>query len=253
MDKASIVQYVNDLKNRNDQGEIQLEILNLVTQTDTQDDNLIFQFKLLLGALESPYDLAEEILLITDNVLIIETLLEAINYEIKSSLNDCIWKMQNYDMLEYILKHPYANFMIEYKRHKAVRISVLNIDLKRLSVMLNCRSFSVHVKDNTMLNLTPIEIAIRFDLDNVINLFLEHGIVCTHPMYNDDINDRVRVMLAERTNKRLSLFTSMLNSQITKGSPDQNDVVMYMMDEYRKLEILTKMSNLNHKLRRIAS
>lgn len=200
------------------------------TSKSLTDKQRLIIFDILLKTVSHPDDYAFDIIIIATDVRFIEILLAALNYKIHRSLNACLQKIDDLEVLRYLVTHPYANFKVGYKQSEALRQAVLNYQVEKVRIFLCGRYYNVHARGLTTNSKSAVELAVMFDMKKIIKMFLEKGIKCTNDEYNNFVNKYVSNIECEQSIKKIELISFLNDSYLKNG--ELNFAAMVKLMEY---------------------
>jgi hypothetical protein len=186
-----VIKNVKLLKEPGNEMEFRSELLWVVDPRHF-DDITLFTFNLMITSVGSVKEYARDVLHLTDNVRVVEILLEAMRYTIPRHLNSCLYTIMNMEILHYILSHARARFIISYKTSEPLRVTVMNNDIERLVTFIQTSPLDVHSSGTSTLGKSSVELAVLFQYTDILTMFIELGVDCTRPRYSEVVNKYVR-------------------------------------------------------------
>jgi hypothetical protein len=146
------------------------------------------------------YNLVTDLLSNTDDVLIAEVLLEAINFRVFRRLNTCLSRIENLEVLEYLLTHDYAQFNIAYRKSECLRYATLKNDYERVKLFVAGRkykNYSLTCRGMDTANKCAVELAYFNKNDKILKLFINSGVNYIDVMYSLPLLEHLRNLKAE--------------------------------------------------------
>lgn len=192
--------------------------------SSSDDTQRLPKFDILMSMVKNPILFAFDILTQTDDILIVERLLQALDYKVNRSLNACLLVIMNMDVLSFIVNHPYAKFNVGYKTFEPVRLAVLNMDIERLAIFMSSKKVDIHASGQTTMNKSAVEIAVMFHYDQILLMFIEHGLKCTHKNYSMVVNNYVTALETKTKKDKMKIVCDVVDDMLSDVGIQQSSL-----------------------------
>jgi hypothetical protein len=233
-----------------------IDLLMTIAQTDVATDkDVTAKFWIVVNALKNPRDYAYDVIVSTSNVAIVETMLSAIRYSVDRPLNKCLSIVKDMGILGYLLSHPMASFHVGYKSFRALRIAVLNNDLCRVSTFLTSSKWElgIHAAAMDTMQKSSVEIAVQFNHNAILNMFIDHGFECRNDRYSDNVNKYVCGLISQRIIQKGVLIDKLASSIIHHQEVNHEHLTELYRYETNRLKYLADAALLIDNLTNVAT
>lgn len=230
--------------------DLNLEMILSVVDPKNEIESRLTKFDLILHSIDNMDDYASEILNVTDDVLIVEKLFEAIEYVVPRSLNRCLTTIKNMEILSYVTEHPFARFNIAYCSFEPLRMAVLNMDLHRLRVFISSYGNRVNINDRglTTMGKSALGLAVAFGYDNIILMFHESGLQFDKQILTPDELSYIQRVVRDRAVVRCQLFSDIVINFIDTGEVDSKLMGSLLSYNCNPLTVITTLATINDSL-----
>ena len=243
------------LRNDDDVADV-MEIVYVLFDEDCTtftDEQRITLFDNLLGTIRHVDNYALDILLVATDVRMIEILLQALSFKIHRSLNSCLTRIKNIEVLWYLVTHPYANFKVGYRQSEPLRFAVLNNEIEIVRIfMMGYRQASIHTRGLTTNGKSAVELAVMFDNKAIIKTFLERGLTCMHDSYTKFVNNYVSQVETDQSIQKIGLISLLNDKYIRNGTLDFQTMLQLLEDNPDPLKELGVTATLRFYFQKIA-
>jgi hypothetical protein len=151
------------------------------------------------------------------SIELVDVVLSVINYTVPRYLNICLQRVKNLTILSYLLSHPRARFLVGYRQWECVRLAVLDGDFLRVNTFIINSNVDIHSAGLTTMDKTCVEIACMFDYNNIINLFIGHGLNCLNTTYSDKVQRHIITLQCDYQKKREAAVGELLNAFVNNN------------------------------------
>ena len=148
----------------------------------------------MISRVDDPIAHVADLMSITNDVLVAEVLLEAINFKVFRRLNSCLSKIKSLQVLHYLLNHDYAQFNMAHKKSECIRLATLDNDYERVKCFIHSRNFANYSLTRRGLNTLDkccVELAFYNGNDEMLMLFINSGSTYWSDEYSDSLKQKL--------------------------------------------------------------